>query len=295
MPAPESEVDITPELVARLVDEQHPHLSGPVRFAGHGWDCDLFRLGEGRAVRLPRRREGEPPLRNEQRWLGRLAAAVPVPIPVPIAVGTPTDGYPWVWSIIPWFEGVPADAVVPASRDRCASQLGEIVAALHDPAPHDAPVSAYRGVPLWDRDAPVRQRIEDLGTTADGALDIWVAAREARPHAGRSWTHGDLHPANLLLQADGSDGRIAALIDFGDLSGGDPAVDLAAAWLFFSPSGRVEFREAADRARGYDADAWVRARGWAVDISLGLLGDSDGSARMTALGFAGLAAAILPD
>jgi aminoglycoside phosphotransferase (APT) family kinase protein len=295
MPAPESEVDITAELVTRLVSEQHPELAGAVRFAGHGWDCDLFRLGEERAVRLPRRFEGEQPLRNEQRWLSELAPAVPVPIPVPIAVGRPADGYPWVWSIIPWFEGVPADAVSTVSRDRSASQLGGIVAALHDPAPHDAPVSTYRGVPLRERDDHVRQRVERLGATADGALEVWDAALLARPHAGRSWTHGDLHPANLLLQLDGSDGRIAALIDFGDLSGGDPAVDLAAAWLFFSPSGRVQFREAAERARDYDADAWVRARGWAVDISLGLLSDSDGSARMTALGLAGLAAAILPD
>jgi len=295
MPAPESEVAITAELVARLVHEQHPELSGTVRFAGHGWDCDLFRLGETRAVRLPRRREGEPPVRNEQRWLGRLAAAVPVPIPVPIAMGKPTNGYPWIWSIIPWFDGVPADAVATARRDRCASRLGEIVAALHDPAPHDAPVSTYRGVPLRERDAGVRKQVEDIGATAKGALEVWHTALEARPHAGRSWTHGDLHPANLLLQADGSDGRIAALIDFGDLSGGDPAVDLAAAWLFFSPDGRVRFREAADGARGYDADTWQRARGWAVDISLGLLKHSDGSARMTALGLAGLAAAILPD
>jgi aminoglycoside phosphotransferase (APT) family kinase protein len=295
MPAPESEVDITPDLVARLVDEQHPGLSGEVRFAGHGWDCDLFRLGEERAVRLPRRRQGEPPVLNEQHWLGQLAAGVPVPIPVPIAVGRPTGDYPWVWSVIPWFDGVTADAVTQADRDRCASRLGEVVAAVHRPAPDDAPVSTYRGVPLSERDAEVRRRVDELGTEADAALDVWEAALDARQHMGRSWTHGDLHPANLLLRDDGRDGRIAALIDFGDLSGGDPAVDLAAAWLFFSPSGRDRFRKAADRARGYDPGTWRRARGWAVDISLGLICDSDGSTRMTALGQAGLAAAILPD
>jgi len=294
MPAPDSEFEITDDVVARLVSEQHPGLAGPIRFAGHGWDCDLFRLGEELAVRLPRRREGELPVRNEQRWLAQLSALVPVPTPVPIAVGMPDAGYPWAWSIIPWFDGVPADAVGQVSRDLCARELGEAIAALHVAAPDDAPVNPYRGVPLRDRDARVRQRVAEFGVTADGALEVWDAALDARPPAGRSWTHGDLHPANVLLRGDGSDGRIAALIDFGDLSGGDPAVDLAAAWLFFSPAGRARFREAADRARDYDADAWLRARGWAISISLGLLSDSDGSSRMTALGRAGLAAAILP-
>jgi aminoglycoside phosphotransferase (APT) family kinase protein len=33
------------------------------------------------------------------------------------------------------------------------------------------------------------------------------------------WLHGDLHPANLLV----SRGRITGVIDFGDITSGDPA------------------------------------------------------------------------
>jgi hypothetical protein len=41
------------------------------------------------------------------------------------------------------------------------------------------------------------------------------------------WLHGDLHPANVLT----ADGTICGVIDFGDLFAGDPACDLAAAWI----------------------------------------------------------------
>ncbi|MFQ6268815.1 phosphotransferase [Kutzneria viridogrisea] len=37
------------------------------------------------------------------------------------------------------------------------------------------------------------------------------------------WVHGDPAPGNLLC----SDGRLSAVIDFGTLAVGDPAVDLA--------------------------------------------------------------------
>jgi aminoglycoside phosphotransferase (APT) family kinase protein len=43
------------------------------------------------------------------------------------------------------------------------------------------------------------------------------------------WLHGDLHPFNLVV----NQGRLSAVIDFGDLCAGDPATDLAVAWMLF--------------------------------------------------------------
>jgi aminoglycoside phosphotransferase (APT) family kinase protein len=54
---------------------------------------------------------------------------------------------------------------------------------------------------------------------------------------------------------------LGAVLDFGDVTGGDPATDLAAAWLVFDAAGRAVFRE---RVAGVDADTWGRARGWAL-------------------------------
>jgi aminoglycoside phosphotransferase (APT) family kinase protein len=52
--------------------------------------------------------------------------------------------------------------------------------------------------------------------------------------------HGDLHPANLLI----NDGELTAVIDFGLLGVGDPACDLMVAWTYLSADARRVFREA---------------------------------------------------
>ncbi|MFH9228283.1 phosphotransferase [Streptomyces lydicus] len=52
------------------------------------------------------------------------------------------------------------------------------------------------------------------------------------------WLHGDLHPANILVDR----GRISAVIDFGDITSGDPATDLSVAWMLFTAEQRVALR-----------------------------------------------------
>ena len=74
------------------------------------------------------------------------------------------------------------------------------------------------------------------------------------------WTHGDLLPPNLLV--DG--GRICAVIDFGSVGVGDPAVDVIAAWSVFGDDGRDAFRRALD----VDDATWARARGFALHQAL---------------------------
>jgi aminoglycoside phosphotransferase (APT) family kinase protein len=92
------------------------------------------------------------------------------------------------------------------------------------------------------------------------------------------WMHGDVHPGNLLV---GEGGGLAAVIDFGDLAGGDPANDLAAGWLVFDAAGRREFRAALGPR--VDEDTWQRARGWALNIGAAVAVDAGGSAAMAAM------------
>ena len=283
----EQTVELTAADVSRLVEEQHPRFAAPVTLAARGWDSDTFRLGDRFAARMPRRAAGVPLVVNEQRWLVELAPLLPLPVPAAVAVGHASPGYPWPWSILPWFEGVTADRVDADARDRCAVELAEFLVALHRPAPPEAPRSHYRGIPLAGRDARVREHLALAGDAASAAESIWVDALHTPGSATPTWAHADLHPGNVILTLAG---RIAAVIDFGDLSAGDPAVDLAAAWLFFTPASRRLFRQRLDASGHYDADTWRRARGWAVDFSLGLIAESDGSDRMTSLGRAGLAA-----
>lgn len=69
------------------------------------------------------------------------------------------------------------------------------------------------------------------------------------------WLHGDLHPANMVV----ADGTLRAVIDFGDLTSGDPATDLATAWLTFNAAGRRAFVGRVQKRRPADTATWQRA------------------------------------
>jgi aminoglycoside phosphotransferase (APT) family kinase protein len=81
----------------------------------------------------------------------------------------------------------------------------------------------------------------------------------AREPAEPRWLHGDLVAENLLVR----DGRLAAVLDFGGLSVGNPAVDLVVAWELLDPLARRTFR----RAVRVDDDEWRLGRAWALAMA----------------------------
>lgn len=275
---PVAEVTITPELVHSLLAAQHPDLAAlPVGPASEGWDNVTIPLGDTLAIRLPRRTEGVELIRNEQRWLPRLAAHSPLPIPAPLRTGTATPDYPWPWSVVPWFEGKTAASRPVGSRAGWATTLAEALGALHAiEAPSDAPRNPVRGGDLHGRETALTERVraghlDDLVPAArDRAAELWRRAVMAPrwPHAPR-WVHGDPHPANLLVRG----GRLVALLDFGDMTAGDPACDLATAWLTFDHDGRDAFRSRTDPAD--DPALWDRAAGWALVMASAMCAHSD--------------------
>jgi aminoglycoside phosphotransferase (APT) family kinase protein len=76
--------------------------------------------------------------------------------------------------------------------------------------------------------------------------------------------HGDLHPANVVI----ADGTLAGIVDFGTLFAGDPARDVAAAWLLLPAGGATRFF---DSYAQVDEATLRRARGLAVMKSLFLM------------------------
>jgi len=263
---PAAEFPIDEALVRALLEAQHPDLAGlPLRRAGEGWDNATFRLGDKLAVRLPRRAAAAELVEHEQRWLPLLAERLPLSIPVPVRAGQPGSGYPWRWSVVPWLAGQPAGAEPPPVAE--AAVLGTFLHALHVDAPTDAPANPYRGVPLSRRAASVRARMARLGELGDAAAAVTAAFDEALAtpiDAGRTWLHGDLHPQNILVAG----GAISAVVDWGDLTAGDPATDLAAAWMLWPPQQHDAFWD----AYGGVSDATrQRARGWAVFFGVVLL------------------------
>lgn len=276
-------MSIDAELVARLVVAQHPSLAGPVSWLSSGWDNELYRLGDDYVVRMPRRALAVPLIEHEQRWLPELQKLVEVRLPVPVAVGLPSEGYPWPWSITRWMPGEPVAHLAIAERGGLVEPLADFVRELHVPAAAEAPVNPVRGTPLAARDAAVRDRIAS-GSTPRAAelLRLWERALSAPVYDGPPlWMHGDLHPINVLA----SDRRsLAAVIDFGDLGQGDPACDLAAAWLFFDPDQRATFRARIGGTSPHDDSTWERARGWAVGQATAFLQNTVDAPVLDAIG-----------
>jgi aminoglycoside phosphotransferase (APT) family kinase protein len=281
---PAAEVEVSADLVRRLLAGQHPDLARlPVEFLANGWDNELYRVGDGLLARLPRRALGAQIIKNEQRWLPGLAPGLPLPIPYPERTGVPACGYPYSWSVVPYLPGVPAAQARSLDPAGAAAVLGGFLGALHVPAPADAPANPFRGVPLAERAGSFAANLALIGghpgqdhAGRDAALRGWAAALAAPRYDGPPlWLHGDLHPANILV----NDGQVTGVIDFGDITAGDPASDLSVAWMLLPPGCHARFwsaYQAAGGAGGRASDALrARAKGWALNLAIVFLAHSE--------------------
>jgi aminoglycoside phosphotransferase (APT) family kinase protein len=282
MGTPVAEYAIDEALVALLLADQHPDLARlPLRMVDAGWDNAMFRLGDDLAMRLPRRAAAAELIAHEQRWLPRLSRQLSLPVPTPHRIGKPALGYPCRWSVVPWIRGITADQSLPHASQ--AVGFAGFLRSLHVPPPADPPTNALRGGPLSQRARVVEERMRRLaGRTSlitPRLRQIWNQALEAPLDGAARWLHGDLHPRNVLVE----DGAITGIIDWGDITSGDCATDLASIWmLFVEPRAR---QEALAAYANLSEATLQRAKGWAVLFGLALLdtGLSD-NPRNAALG-----------
>jgi aminoglycoside phosphotransferase (APT) family kinase protein len=277
---PPREVEVTVALARALLADQHPDLAHlPIRHAEDGWDNVVLRLGDEFALRMPRRAAGAALIVTEQTWLPLLAPRLPLPVPTAIRAGTPGRGYPWRWSVVPWLAGEPSDLAPPGADQ--GEVLAGFLAALHQPAPDDAPTNPFRGsIRLAERADTFELRLAEAGKmhgAVSPALRRCFEAGAATPvDAPRTWFHGDLHGRNVLVK----DGRFSAVIDWGDMAAGDAACDLAAVWMLLPD---LAARRAAMAAYPASEPTWARARGWAALMTAMLLPIAN-NPRMPAMG-----------
>nr|WP_221377430.1 aminoglycoside phosphotransferase family protein [Actinoplanes polyasparticus] len=260
-----ADLEITADLVRRLVRDQHPDLADrPVRLGARGWANQLWRLGDDLAVRVPWAPDEVDQLRNEHTWVPGLAARLPLPVPVPLRLGEPSDRFPRTWLITTWLPGTPADRSPVTRGTDAARSLAAFLTALHHPAPAGAPAGRDRGGPLADRARGFASGVAaasrlGLIDDPDAVRAVWQDAVNAPPWTGPAlWLHADLHPANVLT----TDGTISGVVDFGDLCAGDPAYDLSAAWLLLpDPEPFFDaYEPAADDATRRRTRGWAMAR-----------------------------------
>jgi aminoglycoside phosphotransferase (APT) family kinase protein len=266
-----ADVGVTADLVRDLLRGQHPDLAElPLREVDGGWGNQMWRLGDELAVRIQRMDTDPDPQLKERRWLPLLAPRLPVPIPVPVRDGVPCARFPKLWTVMTWVPGLPLDRGSITRGEHAADTLAAFLRALHVAAPADAPVGTDRVAHPRDCTGGFDQFFDSvdadaIGSDAADVRAVWNDAVSAPAWDGPPvWVHGDLHPANVVV----ADGTLAGVVDFGALSAGDPASDLAAAWVLLPAGTATRFFTAYAEA---DRATIRRARGLAVLKSLFLM------------------------
>jgi aminoglycoside phosphotransferase (APT) family kinase protein len=166
-----------------------------------------------------------------------------------------------------WVPGEPLDQASITHGTHAADTLADFLQALHEAAPPEAPIATDRGAHprnCTDGFENFLQAVAPNDIAAD-VRSIWDDAVTAQAWDGPPvWVHGDLHPANVIV----SNGTISGIVDFGDMFAGDPAWDLAAAWVLLPAGTASRFF---DRYTQADDATIRRARGLAAMKSLFLM------------------------
>lgn len=160
---------------------------------------------------------------------------------------------------MPWFEGNTSlnSNLNPSQVDQLISFLKK----LHSVNSDGAPTNPFRDVPLSGKDKDVQQRLNELDTkpipVPEKIKELWQSLTEVQIDSPPCLIHGDLHPGNVLIKND----QIKAIIDWGDITKGDPATDLTSLWMMIE---NPDLRTYAFGEYGASEATILRSKGWAI-------------------------------
>ncbi len=259
---------IDESIVRKLVNAQFGNWSHLTlrRIDSTGTDNAIFRLGDELCIRLPLIPSASEKLSKELACLPFLPA-LPLEIPRLMGSGNATEDYHSRWAVHQWIDGNNVQAEGLNDMHEAAESLANFICILHSSdasmIPSCGQHNNFRGCPLAKRDKLTRQAISNLSDIYDAASlqAFWENALTIP-----TWTndsvpiHGDIHAGNLLMK----NGEITAVLDFGLMGFGDPAVDLIVNWSLLPKGARERFRDILKT----DDDTWFRGRSWAFSTAL---------------------------
>jgi aminoglycoside 2''-phosphotransferase len=269
----------------RQIERENPGLSiGSVRRLGEGWISVAYVVNDQLVIKLPKGAEPWEELEREAAFLARTAGALPLAVPHYVRLSPDSRAAEHGYAIYAYLRGEALDvnALSGHARGAAAAAIAGFLRALHGLRP-----TAELGARL-PRDDPKavaeeyfakanRHIIPELTAPERGVLAERLESQMAestRRSPSEAVLHADLSADHILVR----EGEVTGVIDFGDVSWGDPDYDFT--YLFVDAGGafveEVARRyEHPDIARlmqkvGHFAlvdqiDTIVHGPGWALD------------------------------
>jgi len=227
--------------------------------AGEGWTAIAYRVNDGFVIKFPKRAEAWDELDREIAFLQHARARLPLPVPQSVCRVRESAGAPHGYVV---YRSIPGQAIDPRSLSTrahaaLAHSLGEFLRVLHDMDPQPvasllpceephATAVLYQG----DADAVIAPRLSRVERRA--LTDVFTRYLNDPlnfPKQSRV-LHADLSAEHVLC----ADGAVTGIIDWGDVSLGDPDYDFS---YLYEDFGEAFVRDMARRYGHTDPDRLV--------------------------------------
>lgn len=245
------EIVISEDKAVQLIESQFSALK-PVssNILGEGFDNTVFFINNRYVFRFPRREIAAKLIQTENRLLPVLSPMMPLSIPYPHLQGGPVEDYPWQFSGYKILKGKTPSRLTMVQRGKSIEPLAEFLKSLHQfpvkeaerlQVPYDEldRMNIDKRKPLLKRNIEKANKFGLIEENVAEKVDSFLAVvQNPMGSPQKSLVHGDLHFRNILVD---DNGKVSAIIDWGDSHIGHPAIDLSMAYSFLPPDGREQF------------------------------------------------------
>jgi aminoglycoside 2''-phosphotransferase len=266
------------------IQEQTPLAARTVNELGRGTDSVAYLVDDEWVVRFPLVADARETLRRELALLPTLAPALPVAIPAVEHVGRRHGEL-----LFAAYRLLPGEPLGANAQEEALAGVAALLGALHVFPVADATRAGVRPELLkggyHDGQRGLVGIVESVLGRADFARLDDAFRRYERDHVPSEnravLLHSDLKPEHVLCEG----GRLSGVIDWGDVSLGDPDFDLAVFAMFFGSEMLVRLLEHLpdrDPARVLDKTRFFTTLRWTQDLAFDLQ-RGDGGATESAL------------
>lgn len=242
---------MTAEEAVLLIKNQFSNLTIlKVAAFARGFDNTAFLINERYVFRFPRREIAGELIKVENRLLPNIAPKLPLEIPKPQYIGKPQPNFPWAFSGYELLGGKNPEKLTREQRKKSTNILAQFLRQLHSFPLQQAeklqiPYDQLGRLDVKKRKPLLMERINSLkmenrlsDVLYNSLRQFITTVEDTLVDEKKVLVHGDLHLRNMLVD---DEGKITAVLDWGDTHIGSPAIDLSVAYSYLPSDCREIF------------------------------------------------------